>query len=112
MRLLDADYLLKIFDEKCKRHCDDCGYFDNDFHCKLIADVPEVELAKWQYEYLKKIYEKVRPLGEWIFEKANEERIDGYICSNCKCSFHTKVPYFSEFNFCPNCGAKMKRGVE
>lgn len=62
---------------------------------RLIIDAPTIE-----------------PQGEWIFEKANEEHTDGYICSNCKRSFHTKVPYFSEFNFCPNCGADMRGGAE
>lgn len=51
---------------------------------------------------------ETRPQGKWIFEKANEEHTEGYICSNCKRSFHTKVPYFSEYKFCPNCGAEMR----
>lgn len=49
-----------------------------------------------------------RPHGKWIFEKANNEHTDGYICSICGRSYHTKVPYFSEYNFCPNCGADMR----
>ncbi len=48
-----------------------------------------------------------RELGEWIFEKANNEQTDGYVCSICGRSFHTRVPYFSEFKYCPNCGALM-----
>lgn len=51
-----------------------------------------------------------RSQGEWIFLKANEEHTDGYECSVCKTTYHTRVPYFSEFNFCPNCGAAMKKG--
>lgn len=31
-----------------------------------------------------------------------------YLCSACGRSYHTKVPYFSEFHFCPSCGAKME----
>ena len=58
-----------------------------------------------------KLYEE-RLQGEWIFLKANEEQTDGYECSVCKCAYHTRVPYFSEYNFCPNCGAKMKGGAE
>ena len=56
--------------------------------------------------------EYTRPQGEWIFEKADNESIDGYICSNCGRSYHTKVPYFSEFNYCPNCGAQMNGGED
>lgn len=51
-----------------------------------------------------------RPHGKWIFEKADNESTEGYICSNCGRSFHTKVPYFSEFNYCPTCGAQMDKG--
>lgn len=47
--------------------------------------------------------------GKWIFEKGDGETcVDGYICSACGKSYHTKVPYFSEFIFCPNCGTKME----
>ena len=50
--------------------------------------------------------------GYWIFQKANEEQTDGYECSACHRTFHTRVPYFSEFNFCPVCGADMKGDAE
>lgn len=47
--------------------------------------------------------------GRWIFEKGDGETcVDGYICSACGRSYHTKVPYFSEFDFCPCCGANME----
>lgn len=49
------------------------------------------------------------PRGKWIFEKANNEHTDGYICSICGRSYHTKVPYFSEYNYCPICGALMEK---
>lgn len=47
--------------------------------------------------------------GRWIFEKGDGETcVDGHICSACGSSYHTKVPYWSEFKFCPNCGAFME----
>lgn len=49
--------------------------------------------------------------GKWIFEKAGNDHTDGYICSICGRSYHTKVPYFSEYNYCPNCGALMTSEV-
>ena len=49
-----------------------------------------------------------RPNGKWIKVMATPKNIDGYRCSNCFRDFHTKVPYFAEFNFCPNCGADMR----
>lgn len=49
--------------------------------------------------------------GRWIFEKGDETTcLDGYICSSCKQGFHTHVPYFEDFDYCPNCGAKMDGG--
>ena len=50
----------------------------------------------------------VRQTGNWIFEKGDGRTcVDGHICSVCKTSYHTKVPYFAEYKYCPNCGAKM-----
>ena len=61
-------------------------------------------------DYIKNKLDYERPQGKWIFIKADETQTDGYECSNCKATYHTRVPYFSEFNFCPNCGASMVRG--
>ena len=64
---------------------------------------------------LDKIYEaptiEERPHGEWIFEKGDGKTCcDGWGCSFCGRTFHTRVPYFAEFLFCPNCGADMREG--
>ena len=51
-----------------------------------------------------------RPQGEWIIDKG--EYIDNQIyktafrCSLCCGKFN------SSYNYCPNCGAKMKGGAE
>lgn len=53
------------------------------------------------------VRENVR--GEWIFEKGDGmTRVDGWCCTNCKHGFHTNVPYFSDYKFCPNCGVAMR----
>ena len=53
------------------------------------------------------VRENVR--GEWVFEKGDGKTcVDGWVCTNCKCSYHTNVPYFSEYKYCPNCGAIMR----
>lgn len=49
--------------------------------------------------------------GRWIWEPKTEISSDGWKCSACNMEYHTQVPYFEEFNFCPNCGARM-RGEE
>lgn len=47
--------------------------------------------------------------GEWVFEKGDMVTCcDGWYCSHCKRGFHTNVPYFKDFNFCPWCGAEME----
>lgn len=47
--------------------------------------------------------------GHWIFCKGDGRTcVDGHICSVCKTSYHMQVPYFAEYKYCPNCGAKME----
>ena len=112
MRLIDADYLLKIFDEKCKHHCDDCGYFNNDFYCELINNAPTVEVTKPQSYVMgfcdglkAQTYEKPpmfeRPQGYWNYIQAGMA-----VCPFCGASPHKQYK-----NFCPNCGADMRGSV-
>ena len=51
--------------------------------------------------------------GRWVFQKGdNKETVDGWICTRCKSGFHTKVPYFEAFKYCPMCGARMDGGAD
>lgn len=51
--------------------------------------------------------------GRWVFQKGdNKEYVDGWICTNCKFGFHTKVPYFEAFKYCPMCGSRMDGGAD
>ena len=58
-------------------------------------------------EMTKPLDEEIRPHGEW--GEWNEDR--GYPCSNCG----EYLPYSDEYDyqsdFCPNCGADMRRKV-
>ena len=50
---------------------------------------------------------KERPHGEWIYHK--EWECDGECAFECsKCGMGTDVDY----NFCPNCGADMRKSGE
>ena len=72
-------------------------------------DEPGSDVAERVENILKEMPSVQQKTGRWIFEKGDGETcVDGYMCSVCGRSFHTKVPYFSEYNFCPNCGAKME----
>lgn len=48
----------------------------------------------------------IRPTGEWI----PQSDFDGF--TYWKCSECNKESDFIKFNYCPNCGAKMKGGAE
>lgn len=105
--------LLKVDPNDIYYLCDrkKCGKNHNCYACNHTTDIRHavnfdlVELPRSAF------IERARPRGEWIFEKANNERTDGYICSICGRAYHTKVPYFSEYKYCPNCGALMTSEV-
>ena len=67
------------------------GSQDKEFICKLIKEMPSAENK-----------------GEWTEWKGRNGRYKGIpICSNCNTGF----PIFAkDYNYCPNCGARMKGG--
>ena len=70
--------------------CLDCKNYDKEnYYCPRFCEVIR-EIAK----------ENQRPQGEWI------EGTQGYYCSECE----TIDRFYFEHNFCPNCGASMKKG--
>lgn len=113
MRLIDADELQKKIGEKIdykiKWTLEPNVYvFRAHEIFDMIETAPTVVKCGITSEGLPLLDLTPRPRGEWIFVKANEEQTDGFECSVCKRTYHTRVPYFSEFNFCPNCGADMR----
>lgn len=62
-------------------------------HKLLVLPEPEVAFERPQGEWIKWNFKTFGALGDWE-----------YRCSNCE-----KV-YSGEYNFCPNCGAKMRKG--
>lgn len=53
-----------------------------------------------------KALENERPTGEWIFDAEHSITIDMFKCSVCGSGGHV------HFNYCPNCGAKMKEAED
>lgn len=53
-------------------------------------------------------------VGEWSAEIGYEGEVLYYECSNCKEAFSLLegTPEENKYNYCPNCGAKMKGGAE
>lgn len=75
-----------------------------------IADAPVVEICTSVIEdraYCRGLEDSkkiARPQGEWIYDSDHSITIDMYKCSVCDGYGHT------HFNFCPNCGAAMRKG--
>ena len=70
----------------------------------------------WKLAY-EKGRESVRPQGKWIKDKSKNiwnMVVDCYKCSNCgkKAIDHSLILDTAGLNFCPNCGADMRKGED
>ena len=92
-------------DIRNKGACEDCEYFD-----RPITSEP-CRNCTLAYGSCFKEKEKVkddRPRGEWIYERPNGKTYSDFVfCSVC----HENNKFYKS-NFCPNCGADMRGGVE
>lgn len=90
-------------------------YVPKDFHDKTCE-----AMAKRHQEEIADILERAdadRPQGEWVektkFHNADDDPIieewQSAKCSVCG-KYHTTpyLYYFDDYNYCPNCGARMK----
>lgn len=86
--------LIAEFKEKCNGECGCCEYNGSDSdtgeNCRLIVETPAAD---------------VQPVkrGKW---KRVALILNRSVCSNC--SWRTDEIDTFDFNFCPNCGAKME----
>ena len=95
MRLIDADELSKTIKETCLL----AKPWDYVLIEQTIADAPTIEPE--------------RKKGEWEERKVSSEKvIDEWQSARCSvCGKYHTTPYlyyFDNFNFCPNCGARME----
>lgn len=132
--LVSREWLKDAFDNLCCHNCKICRNFRNEdsfYKCKLIETAPvvpqvnvfcenadEKAIADLKAE-LQSVIEDCkavmqseiedRPQGEWYFSCEK-----GWECNQC----HEVVKEMptcmrkATYNFCPNCGAKMKGGAE
>ena len=54
-----------------------------------------------------------RPQGEWIYGEYDVAMCDGYRCDRCGFFVpwdyeHKSIDFINDYNFCPNCGARMR----
>ena len=89
------------------------AYFVKEF-IKEIDNAPTVEPpAEWQIEFMKKLFEEVRPLGQWI----NHKHLNYYGHNIADCSNCGEATQWHDENeggiprYCWCCGADM-RGEE
>ena len=79
--------------------------FIKGFRCgakrQFQADVEEIAKAKFG-----------RPTGEWIWSPKDKDGTVSGCCSNCSFSHLFIGGHTAQYNYCPNCGAKMKGGTE
>lgn len=89
MRLIDADALIANMEERKKIWLSQSEYNDA---IRLVNEEPTVEPNQ----------------GEWKYKR------NGIFCPICDKGWeYCKVPSdLQDYNFCPNCGARMKEGDE
>ena len=95
--LISKSELLKKMKWQCRGYCKKCEYstfLANDEHCGLIDEQPTVEA-------------KQAVNGEWV---------NDWNCSECNCSYmdYADGDSYRNYsyplpNFCPNCGADMRK---
>ena len=97
-RYIDRDAFWKALTSKCEEDWADLMVVYEELHRMPTYDVPEREVGKW--EERETFYAGVEnPIEEWQSAR----------CSVCG-KYHT-TPYlyfFEDYNYCPNCGSKMK----
>ena len=74
----------------------------------VYCDTPDINLSceKFEAAILKIQAADVAPVrhGRW---EMNSDRPDNIICTNCDVGFDVWKHEAKDFNYCPNCGAKM-----
>lgn len=90
--------------------CSECKRFDFPYvtiNVEFTEEEKQEIIEKVQKGFLVLSDEEasVRPQGEWLHPYITNIACE---CSNC----HIQMPITDYFNFCPNCGARMKGGAE
>lgn len=123
MRLIDADALLAIIEEEEK------GLETSEFQLAAIACINHIKEAPTVKAWTRAEHnadafhayvegkKSAMKHGEWLEKEVSRIALDGEMQSaRCSCCglYHTTpfLYYFTEYKYCPNCGAKMDGGDE
>lgn len=112
MRLIDADALIKNYLDHCRTEFEikNCCMADENVLAIIqnatTVDIPDLE----EYEDManalnmaSELLHKKRQQGEWLHPYKTNIACE---CSVC----NMQMPITDYFNFCPNCGADMRKG--
>ena len=73
--------------------------------CKKAFDGMEVEVNRFPTEDVQPVVH-----GKWLWEYADNGWAN-HICSVCGYTKNTDIHVVMDYNFCPNCGARMDGGT-
>lgn len=89
--------------------CNKCKMHSYDSMCAIKLLLAAADALEAADKRIAELEAQLPKEGVWKFSRGDGKTYaDGWTCSACGNSFHTHVPYFKEFHFCPNCGAKMQ----
>ena len=91
IRRSDAINLCEKWRNRTNEHHDKNGWYIADTLLKATKELPSAD----------------RPQGEWIIEKTLYDNYN-YRCSYCDWYECHAYPDVEPYNYCPNCGARMK----
>ena len=66
---------------------------------QICGETESQEVAQWLKEYFPS---EDRPIGKWVWSDEDAS----WKCGRCDCVFE-EIDWKPNYNFCPNCGAKM-----
>lgn len=97
--LISRSALIKDLKQKCAGNCKKCEYstfLSSDEHCSVIDEQPAVE---------------AKPVVHGEFTLAFTETENVWKCSVCDKYWllNDGTPFDNEMNFCPRCGADMRK---
>ena len=118
MRLIDADALKEVLVEKVFHELSDefYGTMQALYEAPTIDPFKDKSLEQLMDECFNRDYQKAIKHGEWYEKEVfSQATLHGEMQSaRCSCCglYHTTpyMYYFKDYEYCPNCGAKMDGG--
>ena len=93
-----------------------CCIYHKDGFCVIDSEISYCDLMCKMFGFITNLYNagyRKQSEGEWETEeltKADSYLFFSHICSNCNYFYKDARPF--GYDYCPNCGAKMKGGAE